>query len=103
MLGNTNGYASSVASATARRQPLANSGRSTYSLTVWISYCPAPMVTVGRPWLTNQFASRTPLENNVVGFSPIDSAARLACSRAGASSGNLNGGYEGWPLNLTSA
>ena len=57
-----------------------NSGRSTYSLTVWISYCPAPMVTVGTPCLTSQLASRPPLENRVVGFRPIDSAARLACS-----------------------
>ena len=34
-----------------QRQPWRNSGRSTYSLTVWISFCPAPMVTVGTPCL----------------------------------------------------
>src|SRR3974377_139028 len=31
----------SVANAPARRQPLANSFKSTYSLTVWTSFCPA--------------------------------------------------------------
>src|SRR6516162_460417 len=39
------GYPSSVATATATRQPLANSGRWTYSLTVWTSFCPAPKVS----------------------------------------------------------
>lgn len=53
---------SAVASTTANRQHVRNSGRSTYSLTVWISYCPAPMVTVGMPCLSSQFASRPPFE-----------------------------------------
>ena len=53
---------SSVASSTAIRQPAANSGRFTYSLTVWISAWPAAMVTVGTPCLSSQLASRPPFE-----------------------------------------
>src|SRR5262245_17987189 len=90
-LANTGGvacarYASRVASATASRHPCANSGRFTYSFTVWISYCPLPIVTVGTPCLTNQLASRPPLEKTVEGFRPSDSAARLAyCTTASSS------------------
>ncbi len=42
-------YSSSVANATATRQPLAHPFRSMYSLTVGGSYCPAPKVTLGPP------------------------------------------------------
>jgi hypothetical protein len=50
-------YASTVASATAKRQPSPNWSRSTHSFTVWISCCPAPIVTVGTPYCANQLAS----------------------------------------------
>ena len=83
---------SRVARRTARRQPWANSSRSTYSLTVLISYCPAPMVTVGTPWRKSQLASRPPLEKTVVGFNPSALTAFLACATAGSSSFMLNGG-----------
>src|SRR5262249_38909529 len=88
---------------TASRQPLANSARSTYSLTVWISYWPAPMVTVGTPCLSNQLASRPPLENKAVGFRPSDSTARLTCFTPRPSSARLNGGYAGLLSNPASA
>src|SRR5262249_23981917 len=37
------------------------------SWTVWISYCPAPMVTVGTLCLSNQLASRPPWRSALAG------------------------------------
>src|SRR5690606_38149311 len=64
------GY-SPVATASASRHPLSNSARSTNSFTVWISFCPAPNVTVGTPCLTIQFASSPPLVTRRFGTRPI--------------------------------
>jgi uncharacterized membrane protein len=72
------GPAQRVASSTARRHPCAYSGRWTYSLIVWISYCPAPMVTVGMPCLSSQLASSPPFENTKTGSIPIACTAFTA-------------------------
>ena len=79
-------------SSTARRQPCAYSGRWTYSLIVWISYWPAPMVTVGTPCRSSQLASSPPFEKTKVGSSPMAFTAFAAWATAGLSLARLKGG-----------
>ena len=74
---------SMIAAMTARRQPSSYSSNSMYSFTVWTSRCPAPMVTVGMPRLSSQFASRPPAEKIRFGVMPSAFMAFTARVTAG--------------------
>src|SRR5262249_33694563 len=82
---------SAVASSTARRQADSNSARSTHSRGVWISFCPAPSVTVGMPCRTSQLASRPPLVTRRCGSRPTARTAARARWTTGSSSRRRNG------------